>query len=108
MHGMSSIGEKIYYLRTKLNLTQYELALKVGYTSRSTINKIELGKVNVPTAKIEALAKALETTPAYLTGWDNAEQVTEGEAALLELFRRIPEDRQELVLQMIRAALGSQ
>lgn len=35
-------------------------------------------------------------------------QLTEGESVLLDLFRRVPEDKQELVLQMIRAALGSQ
>ena len=35
-------------------------------------------------------------------------QLTEGEEMLLDLFRRIPEDKQELVLQMIRVALGSQ
>ena len=32
-------------------------------------------------------------------------QLTEGERALIELFRRVPEDRQQMVLQMIRAAL---
>jgi transcriptional regulator with XRE-family HTH domain len=35
-------------------------------------------------------------------------KLTEGEEILLDLFRRIPEDKQELVLQMIRVALGSQ
>ncbi len=33
--------------------------------------------------------------------------ITEGEKMLLELFRRVPEDQQTLVLQMIRAALGN-
>jgi transcriptional regulator with XRE-family HTH domain len=33
--------------------------------------------------------------------------LTEGEQLLLDLFRQIPEDKQELVLGMIRAALGS-
>ena len=35
-------------------------------------------------------------------------KLTEGEEILLDLFRRVPEDKQELVLQMIRVALGSQ
>lgn len=34
--------------------------------------------------------------------------LTEGELLLLDLFRRVPEDKQELVLQMIRVALGNQ
>ena len=35
-------------------------------------------------------------------------QLSEGEQMILDLFRRVPEDQQKLVLQMIRAALGSQ
>ena len=34
-------------------------------------------------------------------------RLTEGETVLLDLFRRVPEEQQQLVLQMIRAALGS-
>ena len=34
-------------------------------------------------------------------------KLTEGEKVLLDLFNRVPEDQQQLVLQMIRAALGS-
>ena len=34
--------------------------------------------------------------------------LTEGEALLLDLFRKVPEEQQTLVLQMIRAALGNQ
>ena len=34
-------------------------------------------------------------------------QLNEGEKLLLNLFRQVPEDSQQLVLQMIRAALGN-
>ena len=34
-------------------------------------------------------------------------QLTEGEKMLLDLFRRVPEEQQQLVLQMIRVALGN-
>ena len=33
-------------------------------------------------------------------------KLTEGEQVLLDLFRQVPEDQQQLVLQMIRAALS--
>lgn len=33
--------------------------------------------------------------------------ISEEEKLLLDLFRRVPEDQQQLVLQMIRAALGT-
>ena len=35
------------------------------------------------------------------------EPITEGEQILLDLFRKVPEDQQQLVLQMIRAALST-
>ena len=34
--------------------------------------------------------------------------LSEGEKILIDLFRRVPEEQQQLVLQMIRAALGNQ
>lgn len=34
-------------------------------------------------------------------------KLTEGEKILLDLFRRVPEDKQQLVLQMIRVALDN-
>ena len=38
----------------------------------------------------------------------NEPELTEGERMLLELFRRVPEDSQQMVLDMIRAALKMQ
>jgi repressor LexA len=35
-------------------------------------------------------------------------ELSEGEKIMLDLFRRVPNEQQQLVLQMIRAALGSQ
>ena len=35
-------------------------------------------------------------------------KLTEGEKALLELFRRVPEQNQAMVLEMIRAAVNTQ
>ena len=52
--------------RMTLGMTQQELADKTGYTSRSTINKIEKGLVDLPQSKIDLFAKALRTSPAKL------------------------------------------
>ena len=67
---MNLLHQKIKELRLALGLTQDELARKVGYTSRSTIAKIESGAVDLSQSKIQEFAKVLKTTPAYLTGWD--------------------------------------
>lgn len=66
---MSIIGDRIKARRQQLNLSQEELAQKIGYKSRSTINKIELGINDITQSKVIAFAKALDTTPAYLMGW---------------------------------------
>jgi transcriptional regulator with XRE-family HTH domain len=112
---MSTVGENIFRMRKQLNWTQEELALKMGYKSKSTINKIEMGINDIPQSKIVQFAEVLGTTPAHLMGWDEDNKdspseadLSEGEKILLDLFRRVPEDKQELVLQMIRVALGNQ
>lgn len=63
------IGSSIRTRREELNLTQQDLANMMGYKSKSTINKIEAGINDVTQTKIEAFAKALDTTSAYLMGW---------------------------------------
>ena len=60
--------EIIRKLRKELGLTQEELAVRVGYTDRSTIAKIEAGKVDLPQTKIALFAKALGVSPAALMG----------------------------------------
>lgn len=109
---MSTVGENILRMRKKLDWTQEELATKMGYKSKSTINKIEMGINDIPQSKIVQFAEVLGTTPAHLMGWNEdspSEPVlTEGEKVLLDLFRRVPNDKQQLVLQMIRVALGNQ
>lgn len=66
---MSTIGEKIYQLRSERGLTQSELAEAIGET-KQTIYKYERGIVtNIPLPKIEAIAKVLNCPPAALTGW---------------------------------------
>ena len=55
-------------------MSQDELAKKLGYKSRSSINKIELGKSDITQHKVVAFANALQTTPAYLMGWDDPEE----------------------------------
>lgn len=64
-------NENIKYLREKLGLSQEALAEKVGYSDRSSIAKIEAGKVDLSQSKIAAFAAALSVTPAQLMGLDD-------------------------------------
>jgi len=65
-----TIGDRIKKRREELNISQEELGLKLGYKSRSSINKIELDGRSLPQSKIKAIAEALETTPSYIMGWE--------------------------------------
>ena len=110
---MSTVGNNILNRRKCLGMTQEELAKKMGYKSKSTINKIELGINDIPQSKIVKFAEVLETTPAQLMGWEDDEakistdemHLTDGEKALLDLFNQVPAESQQMVLEMIRIAL---
>jgi transcriptional regulator with XRE-family HTH domain len=67
IYGM---GQRIKQRREELGMTQQELAELVGYKSRSSINKIELGKNDIVQSTIQKIADALQTTPSYLMGWE--------------------------------------
>ena len=64
-----TFGERVLKLRTEKGMTQDELAIMVGYKSRSTIAKIESGERDPHQSMIVSLAQALGVTPAYLMGW---------------------------------------
>lgn len=68
---MSTIGSRIKCRREALKLSQDELAKRLGYKSRSSINKIELDQRNLTQSKIKAIADALGTTPDYIMGWED-------------------------------------
>ena len=64
-----TIGERVKAARERKGFTQDELAHKLGYKSRSSINKIEKER-DIPRSMIVKLAEILDVTPAYLMGWD--------------------------------------
>lgn len=65
-----TLYDRIKDLRKKRKISQEELAKMTGYTDRSSIAKIEKGKVDLSETKIQLFATALNTTPAYLMGWE--------------------------------------
>ena len=113
---MSTVGDNILNRRKELGLTQEELAKRMGYKSKSTINKIEMGINDIPQSKIVKFAEVLATTPARLMGWEETPELnlqlfngrppsepslTEGEQMWLELYRRTSEDTRDLLFNMM-------
>lgn len=67
-------GERIKRLREGMKLTQEEMA-KMLNTTKQTVSKYEKGIVtNIPSNRIEAMAKILNTSPEYILGWDDEQK----------------------------------
>ena len=94
MENLKEFGARIRQKRLDLNLTQEELAKRCGYTSRSSINKIELGLVDLPQSKIATIAKVLNVQPAYLMGWtDNPDrELSDKEKEFAEAVRNMSDE----------------
>ena len=63
---MSTIYERIRALREQKEMSQAELAILAGYKDRSSIAKIEAGKVDLPKSKIEAFARIFSVSQTFL------------------------------------------
>lgn len=69
-----SIGQRIRSMRTQQGLSIDELAYRLG-KNRTTIYRYENGDIeNLPLGILDSLAEALNTTPAYLMGWESSNQ----------------------------------
>ena len=107
----SNLNDRIKEMRKKNGLTLLEVAEFLG-VKEATVQRYESG--NIKNLKIETISKLADLfgcDPQYLVGWTKNNSglheatVTDEEKMLLELFRRVPEDSQRLVLDMIRTAL---
>lgn len=67
-----SLASKVMQRRHELGLSQEELATRMGYSSRSSINKIENGRP-VSQKIIVRLAEALDVSIPYLMEWEEVE-----------------------------------
>ena len=104
------IGNRIRMRREELEMSQSELARKVGYTSRTTINKIERDGRGISQDKIVAIAKALKVTPSYLMGWEDEEvaTLTARQEQSVENYFNLTESNQLVVDGLIESLLNQQ
>ena len=64
-----NVGQRIKECRIKMGITVDELAVKL-HKNRATVYRYEKGDIeNLPITILEPIAKALETSPAFLMGW---------------------------------------
>lgn len=109
-------GQIIKELREQRNMTQEKLAELMGYSHKSSINKIELGKADLPQSKLVAFAKIFGVSPCVLVGaepiapasdeqiqeWEekyNVEMALRNEVLLIEAIQKKYGRQAVLVLQ---------
>lgn len=92
-------GQIIKFLREERGMTQEQLAELMGYSHKSSINKIEMGKSDLPQSKLVAFAKVFGVDPCELLGigdeqkklWDerfNANESLKNEVRLIEAIQK--------------------
>ena len=115
---MSVRSERIKALIEESGKSYQELEKDTGI-KKSSLQRYASGVTSkIPLNVIEKLSVAFNVSQEYLMGWaeeptkkENSPselQLTERAKMLLDLFNKVPDDQQQLVLQMIRAALKSQ
>jgi transcriptional regulator with XRE-family HTH domain len=110
---IASCGHRISAALTLRGMKQSELC-KLAKVPKSSLSLYLSGAYEPKQDRIYAMAKALNVSEAWLMGYDvpmekekspEEPKLSEGEKMLLNLFRQVPEEKQELVLQMISVAL---
>lgn len=84
-----TLGDRIRKRRLELKLTQYELAKRLGYTSRAAVCALEKDKDDITINRLFKIAEALETSPEYLLGLNSKSVSTERN--LINLLNDRPE-----------------
>jgi transcriptional regulator with XRE-family HTH domain len=115
---IETCGQRIAKALDIKGMKQSELC-KLAKVPKSSLSLYLSGAYEPKQNRIYDMARVLNVSEAWLMGYDvpmerqekippTEPTLSEGEKMLLDLFKRVPEDQQQLVLQMIRAALGSQ
>lgn len=110
---IASCGDRISAALAFRKMKQADLC-KVADVPKSSLSLYLSGAYEPKQDRIYSMAKALDVSEAWLMGYDVPMErektpvepaLSEGEKMLLDLFRQVPEDKKELVLQMISLAL---
>lgn len=111
VHGvldMLKLYENIRELRKQNKWTQEELALRMGYSDRSMIAKIESGKVDISQSKIMEFAKVFDVDPGDLMGWQDPDYVifpddlTEKATELWRQYESLSPEKQAAFLNYLK------
>lgn len=86
---MLELYKNIRKLRKLNHWSQEELSTRMGYTDRSSIAKIESGKVDLAQSKILEFARVFGVDPSDLMGNDGIASDNENAALIRELYNHL-------------------
>ena len=94
-------GERLKLRRKEIGFSAEKVAEQLG-VSPATIYRYEKGDIEkVPVDSLAELAKILQTTPAYLMGWESQSEWKDNNALLAEIHKS-EEKEQTRIAEMVR------
>lgn len=99
---LEQFGRLVRYYRGIQGMTLQELADKTGYTSRSTVSKLEKGMIDVSTSKVQDIADALGVLPLDIMPFDTTERTYDG---LCDRLDRLSDSDRRTALKLIDSIL---
>lgn len=95
--------EKIRFLRKERGWTQQQLADKVGYTSKTSITRLEKGEVHLPQKRLKEFAKAFDVPATELMDDDVIQETQWGDdMANIEYLRKTDPELLHLYIELTR------
>ena len=121
---MLSIGHRIKERRKELNISVDDLATAIG-KDRATVYRYENSDIKkLPTTVLEPLAAALDVSPAWLMGYDDApaaplpnsnnplpkgsDTLSQDESLVLSKYRRLSPDGKEYIHDQLNFRLDKE
>ena len=111
---MVTLYERLCFLCEKKGIKGGKMCVDLGL-SKSVMTDLKSGrKKGLSAETAQKIATYFGVSVGYLLGEETEEtdikkspsvEITEGEQKLLDLFRKVPENQQQMVLQMIEVAL---
>ena len=114
----TTCGDRIKKALNIRNMKQCDLC-KLANVPKSSLSLYLQQAYEPKQDRIYSMARVLNVSEAWLMGYDvpmerednssqNDNNLSEQEHYILELFRKVPENKQQMVIQMIQVALGNQ
>lgn len=117
MNKIETCGKRIEQALALRNMKQAELC-KLANVPKSSLSLYLKGAYEPKQNRIYAMASVLNVSEMWLMGYDvpidNEEstsnvqiELTDCEKVMLKLFRQIPESQQQMLIRVVRGALGT-